>query len=457
MPPSTPSPRAAIARLLQSADFQRFEADLGRVSAFHVLGIERRELSHASMLGWLLNPRGHHGLGNAPLQSFLMLACGLGDDDVAGPDAVDIDGLDLHSAQVGLEVPVRVPGTNRTRRVDLMVSVPHGEGTRAVLVVEYKVDASESEDQTLAYERWATAQAVKQKWPTEPLLVYLCPGQGQPASERFVVMDYDAYLPWLDTLLALRPSTTAEFLLTELRACLSQRADVQDERQQALRQAVLDAESEAIGVLRGVAPSSLGELQAVVLRHKQALNELGLFQSRQSKGYSAFVVAFREVLRAELSPETWHVGGGEGSLIAIYLPAVELLREVTGDRRGLTSALRLHLFMERPRRERARAVLEVVGNHPHLDAVESRRLRYQLAEDLRKQFADRLDQPTRGQIVGAYILAAPGVVGVADDTERRAKAVEEQLVTTAGRVRDLGDALRSWLPALRNVLQAESS
>ena len=61
---------------------------------------------------------------------------------------------------------------------------------------------------------------------------------------------------------------------------------------------------------------------------------LGLFLSRQSKGYSGFVAAFREVLRETLEPDTWHVGGGEGSLIAIYLPAVEVLREVTGEERG---------------------------------------------------------------------------------------------------------------------------
>ncbi len=73
---SSPTPRAALAQLLQSPDFQRFEAELARVSAFHVLGIDRRELSHAALLGWLLNPRGHHGLGTVPLRSFLLLACG---------------------------------------------------------------------------------------------------------------------------------------------------------------------------------------------------------------------------------------------------------------------------------------------------------------------------------------------------------------------------------------------
>lgn len=446
------SPREALARLIQSSDFQRLESELARVSAFHVLGIERRELSHAALLGWLLDPRGHHGLGTVPLRSFLMLACGLGGGKAPGPDAVEIDGLDLHSAQVDLEVAARVPGTGRTRRLDVVVSVPHGESTRAVLVVEYKVDASESEDQTIDYAEWARVGAEKHGWSTEPLLVYLCPGQGQPASERFVVVDYDAYLPWLDALLNHRPSSTAEFLLQEFRACLGQRGDVQDELQDELRTAVVESEGAAIQALRQV-PSSIPDLQSVVLRHKGALNALGLFLSRQSKGYSAFVAAFREALREVLDPASWHIGGGEGSLIAVYLPAVTVLREVTREERGLTSALRVHLFMERPRRERARAVIEVIGNHPHLDAIESKLLREHLAENLRSRFASAFDQDTRGQIVGAFILSAPGVVHIADDTDRRIEGLGGELRGKAVAIREFGEALRAWLPVLRSALR----
>lgn len=449
--PNALSPRHALARLLQSPDFQRFESELARRSAFHILGIERRELSHAALLGWLLNPRADHGLGTVPLRSLLMIACGLSGDCAPALDAVDIDNLDLHSAQVDLEVAARVPESGRTRRLDLVVTVPHGEGARAVLVVEYKVDASETEDQTVDYAAWARVEAAQHGWPSEPLLVYLCPGQGQPTSERFVILDYDTYLPWLDSLLEQRPSPTAAFLLQEFRACLGQRADVQDERQDALRSAVVHSEGAAIDVLRRV-PATSAEFRAIILRHQDALHALGLFLSRQSKGHSAFVDAFRGALVEVLDAETWHIGGGEGSLIAVYLPAVTALREVTGEARGLTSALRVHLFMERPRRERARAVMEVIGNHPHLDAVESRRLREALANDLRTRFASAFDQPTRGQIVGAFVLPAPGVVHLADDTEARAENLGAALRQKATDVRVLGEQLRTWIPIFRRAL-----
>jgi hypothetical protein len=105
--------------------------------------------------------------------------------------------------------------------------------------------------------------------------------------------------------------------------------------------------------------------------------------------------------------------------------------------------------MERPRRERARAVLEVIGNHPHLDAVESRKLREHLARDLRERFADRFDQDTRGMIVGAFVLPAPGIHGLGDDTEARVAGLTGEFAATAQRVRDLGDALTGWTAVFR--------
>ncbi|MBK7156471.1 MAG: hypothetical protein IPH72_32650 [Sandaracinaceae bacterium] len=44
MAPS-PTPRAASPQLLQSPDFPRFEAEARPRAAFHVLGIDQRELS----------------------------------------------------------------------------------------------------------------------------------------------------------------------------------------------------------------------------------------------------------------------------------------------------------------------------------------------------------------------------------------------------------------------------
>jgi hypothetical protein len=404
------------------------------------------------MIKLLGGVNGYNGLGTVPLRSFLLLACGLGDGVAAGPDAVEIDGLDLHSAQVNLEVAVRVPGGTSTRRVDLLVSLPHGEGSRALLVVEYKVDAAETDDQTVDYAAWARAEAATQGWPSEPLLVYLCPGQGQPVSDRFVVVDYDAYVPWLDELRERRPSPTAAFLLAEFRACLGLRADVQDERQAELQRRVVESDGDAIEALRRC-PPSLPELQAAVARHKDALNALGLFVSRQSKGYSAFVAAFREALLQRLDPATWAVGGGEGSLVAIYLPTAAALREVSGKERGLTSAIRVHVIMERPRRERARAVLEVIGNHPDLDAVDSRKLREHLASDLRARLGDHFDQATRGMIVGAFVLPAPGIDGLADDVEARVTGLAGEFAATAERVRQLGDALTGWTAVFRGAVE----
>jgi hypothetical protein len=76
----------------------------------------------------------------------------------------------------------------------------------------------------------------------------------EPACDQFTVVDYDAYLPWLDELMQRRPSPTAAFLLAEFRACLGLRVDVQDERQAELQERVVESEGEALEVLRCGAP-----------------------------------------------------------------------------------------------------------------------------------------------------------------------------------------------------------
>lgn len=450
------TPREALSRLLQSADFQRFEDALGRASAFHVLGIATRELSHAALLGWLLNPRAHHGLSVTPLRSFLMLVCGLADGARPTPDAVELDSLDLHSVEVELERTVTVPGTKRQRRLDIVLSLSQGAESRVLLIVEYKVDASETEEQTLDYAAWASAQTAKHAWPTEPHLIYLCPGGGEPASERFGVMDYDLYVSWLDGLLARHPSETARFLIQELRACLSQRADVQDAQQDALRAELLAAEPDAYATLSTLSGADRAALLPAMMRHREALEALGLsVNTRRSKGPSAFVALFRERLKEHLDPDVWRISEGSGSLTLVYLPATQVVREVTGFTGGISSALRAHLFMERPRSERARMVLEVIGAHPALDPVEHRKLaRVPLANSLRERFVEHFDDPATGQIIGAYILGVPGVKAPADDTASRVAGLSPQLHATALRIQALGAALEGWLPELRAQLEA---
>ena len=58
----------------------------------------------------------------------------------------------------------------------------------------------------------------------------------------------------------------------------------------------------------------------------------------------------------------------------------------------------------------------------------------------------------RGQIVGAFLLAVPGVVGAADDTARRTRSLEASLAEAAHRVRALGEPLSEWTATLARYM-----
>lgn len=143
--------RQALGRLLAAPAFQRLEARLRQRTAFDVLGIATRELSHAGLLAWLLDPRAAHGLSDQPLRTLLLLAADLApESDHRMLDAVDVDGLDLLGAYVTTEHSIQ----SGVRRLDVLVSRDLN-GAEPLLVVEYKVDAEEGTDQTADYAAWA--------------------------------------------------------------------------------------------------------------------------------------------------------------------------------------------------------------------------------------------------------------------------------------------------------------
>lgn len=52
---------------------ERIEEKRDEFNLFDVLGVVHRELQHSNVLGWLLDPRGSHGMGNYVLKGFINL------------------------------------------------------------------------------------------------------------------------------------------------------------------------------------------------------------------------------------------------------------------------------------------------------------------------------------------------------------------------------------------------
>ena len=81
---------------------------------------------HTPLLGWLLDPKGDHGLGKEPLSRFLSM--------------LEIDGAGADHAQVWRERSFPEHG-----RVDLMIRLPG-----CCLVIENKLYAADQEAQLLS-------------------------------------------------------------------------------------------------------------------------------------------------------------------------------------------------------------------------------------------------------------------------------------------------------------------
>jgi len=67
---------AALERfLIGNLDLERLETLLGQFNLFEAVGVTRQELRHSDFLGFLLDPRAAHGLGDRFLTLFLRKRC----------------------------------------------------------------------------------------------------------------------------------------------------------------------------------------------------------------------------------------------------------------------------------------------------------------------------------------------------------------------------------------------
>lgn len=127
-----------------SQDFKNLDSLTNVFCPFEAIGMIRQEIRHANFLSYILDPKKPHGLEDAVLQDFLI---GLADvDDARVPFRVShFQFADLERARVRRE----------WKNTDLVIELPPGSFSfsekGAVICVELKIDASESEEQLKKY------------------------------------------------------------------------------------------------------------------------------------------------------------------------------------------------------------------------------------------------------------------------------------------------------------------
>lgn len=160
--PAAPTPEINVDQL--QLWFSNLEAPIERAQqgafAFNpwiVANIKRDEVRNSSVLAWLLNPKGSHGLGKLALKAL-------------------IDGISSHGVVLDIagDCTVRTesnPDGNRTNRVDIEIDAEH-----FYLLIEVKIDAREGINQLSRYGGLCEKRADPRPWA----IIFLTPNNSKP-------------------------------------------------------------------------------------------------------------------------------------------------------------------------------------------------------------------------------------------------------------------------------------
>lgn len=172
--------------LLFSSEFQELESEIEfrNPNIWHILGISRREQMMSSFLTWLLNPQANHSFGSTFLKEFLILALRTEAGKKNPLTPVQIKVMDLSEAEATKEYWIG------KRRCDILV---YAQSLGLLCVIENKIDAKESQDQTKDYFESSFEEFPQDEYPHR-VYIFLTPGEDIPQDDNFIPFSYQDIL-----------------------------------------------------------------------------------------------------------------------------------------------------------------------------------------------------------------------------------------------------------------------
>lgn len=172
---------------------------ISRKTLLDIWGVGRRENGHSNFLAWLLSPEESHDLGHFALQKLLLLlaACRLTPEQQL-PEALQhaiLAGKNIiRTAKVEREVSIPPHG-----RVDIVASIELAQELAGIqrlqIVLENKIDASETDSQTIRYYQHFSTQKEEGFYP---IFVYLSPLHASPCKDtHFIRIEYQQILDFI--------------------------------------------------------------------------------------------------------------------------------------------------------------------------------------------------------------------------------------------------------------------
>jgi hypothetical protein len=313
--------RELVNQLISDPEFQELHRFLTMESFFGILGINEREVVHTCLLGWLLNPRASHGMGSQPLRQFLLLCsrrlfkekAAFGDEfrDISFIDPASISATNFDQLKVQTEYP------HDFGRCDIFVysnsiSSDETQCKSPFLLIEYKINADEGEDQTERYVEFVNQLLDEQEEQRYPLLVYISPTTDVHAPcQPFISIGFQDLLEWIAMLdRNLTKTQIGQFLVSEYAAVLDLITDrVNNSRFSALKNGLQERYAD-----NGIGPGfeewevDDPEAKSVLFEYATTMEAIGIVASCPP---TENVVQLASLFRSVLDSTKWEIRGAK--------------------------------------------------------------------------------------------------------------------------------------------------
>lgn len=145
--------RDEIIKFKNDPDSQKLESFYYSKSFSEILRVSRREISHSSFIGWLLNKAESHNLGDFPIRKFIDIILKFSDNKLKNNtniyNSFVTEDYEIERVNVEREKAIKKAG-----RLDIYVELTlliSDKKQNVKLIIENKVESKENNDQTNSY------------------------------------------------------------------------------------------------------------------------------------------------------------------------------------------------------------------------------------------------------------------------------------------------------------------
>ena len=169
--------------IVNNPSLSKVRSHVAHFNPIKVMGMEQMEIRHSNILGWLLNPRENHGLGDEFLKAFLCQAM-LG--ETAMINSLTINNRNLADANVYIE----------WNHIDLFIEVPDINEPWC-FIIENKIRSTQSTNQLAKYR-----DKIEERYSTyKKGYIYLTLNDEEPADENYSHIRYEQVVEIINNLL----------------------------------------------------------------------------------------------------------------------------------------------------------------------------------------------------------------------------------------------------------------